>query len=333
MTTTIDAPTPVRDLRSPAAFWLVAVSTVGVAGVAAATSPPGWVSVVIVVAVIAALGIPHGAVDHLVVEAIDGRRRGSRRRFVIRYLLAMAGVGLVWSVVPAFALAAFLVMSVHHFGQSDLAYLHLPGRRQVIVQLSRGLLLVALPIVAHIDTVAPVIERLGAGDPANWPWLAERWSVWLWCAFLVGQHVVIGAAIAHRSSDRSVVAREAVTVAALALVFLVADPLIGFAVYFGLWHSFGHLLVLADLLGTEPSPARSVARLAAPLSAVSLLALGVVASGAAIVGRIDLLLPLVVVFVAMLTAPHMVVVERLWRRRTVCVEIPVGRPTGIRTQS
>ena len=59
---------------------------------------------------------------------------------------------------------------------------------------------------------------------------------------------------------------------------------------------------------------RSVARLAAPLSAVSLLGLAIVAGGVAVVGRVDLLLPLVVVFVAMLTAPHMVVVERLWRR-------------------
>ena len=312
MTTTVDVPAPVRDLRSPAILWPVATTTLGVAAVAAIWSPPGWLSVTVVVAVIAGLGVPHGAVDHLVVEAIDGRRHGSRRRFVVRYLLAMAGVGLVWSVVPAFALAAFLAMSVHHFGQSDLAHLRLPGRSQLVLQWSRGLLLVGLPIVAHLATVAPVIERLGGGDPASWPWLAERW--WLWCALLVGQHVVIGAAITHRSSDRSVAAREAVTVTALTLVFVLADPLIGFAVYFGLWHSLGHLLVLADLVGTQPSPLRSVARLAAPLSVVSLLGLAVVVGGAAVAGQVDLLLPLVVVFVAMLTAPHMVVVERLWRR-------------------
>ena len=165
---------------------------------------------------------------------------------------------------------------------------------------------------SDLTTVAPVIERLGGGDPASWPWLAERW--WSWCALLVGQHVVVGAVISRRSSDRSVVALEAVSVAALTLVFLLADPLIGFAVYFGLWHSLGHLLVLTDLLGTEPSPVRSVARLAAPLSAVSLLGLAVVAGGAVAAGQVDLLLALVVVFVAMLTAPHMVVVERLWRR-------------------
>jgi len=312
MTTTVDVPTPVVDLRSPEVFWPVVTTTLAVATVATVWSPPGWLSIAVIVTVIAVLGIPHGAVDHLVVEAIDGRRHRSHRRFVIAYLLAMAGVGLVWSVVPAFALAAFLAMSVYHFGQSDLAYLRLPGRRQLVLQCSRGLLVVGLPIVAHLATVAPVIERLGGGDPSSWPWLAERW--WLWCVLLVGQHVVIGAAVTHRSIDRSVMAKEVITVAVLTLVFLLADPLVGFAVYFGLWHSLGHLFVLADLLGSEPASVRSVARFAAPLSALSLLGLAVVVWGAAVAGKTDLLLPLIVVFVAMLTAPHMAVVERLWRR-------------------
>lgn len=332
MTTTIDQSTPVRDLRSSSVFWPVVAITVGVAASAVVWPPPDRLSIIVVVTVVAVLGIPHGAVDHLVVEAIDGGQ-GLRRRFVVGYLLAMAGVGLVWSVVPAFALAGFLVMSVHHFGQSDLAHLRLAGRRQLVLQWSRGLFLVGLPIVAHLATVAPVIERLGGGDPTTWPWLADGWWWRLWCALLVVQHLVIGAAIMHRSSTRFVVVREAITVAALTLVFLFADPLIGFAVYFGLWHSLGHLLVLADLLGTQPSPLRSVARRAAPLSAVSLLGLGLVAGGAAVAGRVDLLLPLTIVFVAMLTAPHMVVVERLWRCRTVCAGISVGRPTEIRTQS
>lgn len=312
LTTLVDVGSSVVDLRSPLVFWPIVITTVAVAAVATVWSPPGWLSITVFVAVIAALGIPHGAVDHRVVEAIDGHHHGTRRRFVVGYLAAMAGVGLVWSVVPAVALAAFLAMSVHHFGQSDLAYLRLPGRRQLVLQWSRGLLVVGLPIVAHLATVSPVIERLGGGDPSSWPWLADSW--WLWCALLVGQHVMIGATVTFRSGDRFFLEREAVTVAALMLVFLLADPLIGFAVYFGLWHSLGHLFVLTDLLGTEPPSVRSVARFAAPLSALSLLGLTAVAGGAVAVGRADLLLPLVVVSVAMLTAPHMAVVERLWRR-------------------
>jgi Brp/Blh family beta-carotene 15,15'-monooxygenase len=303
---------PPIDLRSPAVFWSVVTTTLAVAAVASVWSPPDWLSLTAFVVVIAVLGIPHGAADHLVIEAIDGRRHGARRRFVARYLLAMAAVAIVWSVAPGFALAVFLAMSVHHFGQSDLAYLRLPGRRQVLLQWSRGLFLVGLPIVAHLAAVSPVVERLGGGDPSSWPWLADHW--WLWSVLLVGQHLVIGAAIAHQAADRSFAARETVTVAALTFVFLLVDPLLGFAVYFGLWHSLGHLFVLTDLLGSEPPSARSVARFAAPLIVLSLVGLAALAGGALVAGRVEALLPLAVVAAAMLTAPHMAVVERLWRR-------------------
>jgi beta-carotene 15,15'-dioxygenase len=276
-------------------------------------SSPGWFPVVLVVVVIAVLGIPHGAVDHLVTEAIgDHDSETWRWRFVRRYVLAMVGVGLVWLAAPPLALAGFLVLSVHHFGQSDLAYLRLSGRRQLVAQWSRGLFLVGSPIVAHLTAVAPVIDRLGGGDPSGWPWLADVW--WLWWALLVVQHVVVGAAVARKVDDRRVVAREAVTVAALAALFLAADPLVSFAVYFGLWHSLAHLLVLAGVLGTESAPVRSVVRLAAPLSAVALAGLAVFAGGSMGAGRPDLLVPGALVFVSMLTLPHMFVVERLWRR-------------------
>ena len=311
MTTTLHRSREALDFRHPLVFRPVAAATVVIAGVAAATSSPGWFSVAVVVTVVAALGIPHGAVDHLVVESIGGRHeRRSRRTFVRNYVLAMAGVGLIWLVAPPLALVGFLLLSVHHFGQSDLAYLRLPGPIQPVLQLSRGLLLVGLPLVAHVSTVAPIVDRLGGGDPTSWPWLADNRAVW--CAVLVGQHVLVGAA-ASRGVDRTTVARETVTVVVLTGLFLAADPLIGFAVYFGLWHSLAHLLVLAGLLGTEPHPVRSVARLAAPLTAVSLAALALVAGGSALVGRTDLLIPIVFVFVSMLTLPHMVVVERLWR--------------------
>jgi beta-carotene 15,15'-dioxygenase len=313
MTTTLRRQSQFNGLQASGLFWQVVAGTVVVTAVTAASSVPDWVSVATVVTVIAVLGIPHGAVDHLVVEKIDGRHDArSRGRFVVAYVLAMAVVGLLWLAVPPLALVIFLALSVHHFGQSDLAYLRLPEPSQLIIQWSRGLFLVGLPLVAHITSVAPIVERLGGGDPASWRWLADLW--WLWAAVLVVQHAVVGVSIASRIRTRAVIGREMIAVAALTLLFLTADPLIGFAVYFGLWHSLAHLLVLTDLLGSEPRPARSIARLAAPLTAISLAALAAVAVGAALVGRPDLLVPVTLVFVSMLTLPHMVVVERLWRR-------------------
>ena len=302
--------------HQPRVFLPVVAATLAVTATALWFSVSGPVSVAVVVLAIALLGIPHGAVDHLAAAALGGPfDTSSRRRFARSYVLVMLGVGLVWLVAPTLALAMFLAVSVHHFGQSDLAYLDLPSGRAVAVQWSRGLLLVGLPLVAHLDSVSPVIQRLGGGAPASWALLADWWI--LWSAVLVLQHVVVGWTVARGKVDRPTLAREAITVAALTSLFLAADPLIGFAVYFGLWHSLAHLFVLGGLLGEEHAPLRSIVRLAAPLSAVSLVGIVAVVLATTAAGRTDLIIPLTFVSVSMLTFPHLLVVERIWSAPTV----------------
>ncbi|TVR27654.1 MAG: hypothetical protein EA389_02325 [Ilumatobacter sp.] len=321
--TALDQP-PVRERPSRGFGAVVAITALIAAVGALTTDVPTSISIGVVVVVVALLGLPHGAVDHLVEAAISGHdptTRTSRLRFHVWYLGAMAGYGLVWLVAPTVALAGFLLVSIHHFGQSDLAHLRLPGASQLAVQWSRGLFVIGLPLVAHLAVVSPVIGRLGGGDPASWSWLADRWA--LWSAAIVVQHVVVGAVVARRCDDRAAVRREAVTVAVLGALFVSVDPLIGFAVYFGLWHSLAHLRVLAEVLGGASSadgrrtlPLRRFVALVAPRAVLSALGLiGLVAAMYA-TGRPDLVLPAVFVLVSVLTVPHLVVVERLWRHRT-----------------
>lgn len=297
----------------------VAVITALVAALApAGPGDPGVASVALVVGVVAVLGIPHGAVDHLVaLGAGSGEETpGGVLRFHLHYLAAMAGYGVLWLVAPGVALAAFLLASIHHFGQSDLAHLGLRQSRQLVLQWSRGLLLVGLPLVAHLAAVSPTIETLGGGDPASWAWLTDHRE--LWCALLVAQHVLVGAIVLIELHDRRVMAMQAATVALLAVLFVRTDPLVGFAVYFGLWHSLAHLRVLAHTLGGPPddggpmSPAQLLA-LATPRSAPVLVGLGVLVAGAVVFDRVDLVVPTALVVVSLVTPPHLVVVERLWR--------------------
>jgi|TARA_R110002110_G_scaffold371658_4_gene581648 Brp/Blh family beta-carotene 15,15'-monooxygenase len=313
-----------RAPTSPRIFRLVVAITALVTMAVMVTSLNDTVSVAIVVIVIALFGIPHGAVDHLVAATFERTTPSasvlapvaqvSQLRFHLLYVGAMATYGLVWLAIPGVALAGFLLVSIHHFGQSDLAHLGIDRWRQLTIQLSRGLFLVGLVLVANLTTVAPVIERMGGFDPASWRWLAGHTA--LWSTVLVGQQLAVGLVVAPRVGDRATIKREVITIISLTALFVAADPLIGFAVYFGLWHSLNHLNVLANVLGNRASLAAlrpiELARLVAPRSAVSIAALAILVGGAQSLGQTALIVPITLVFVSMLTLPHMVVVERLW---------------------
>lgn len=314
-----------RAPTSPRVFRSVVAITALVTVAATATSSNDTVSVVIVVFVIALFGIPHGAVDHLVAATFE--RTGptasglgpvaqvSQLRFHLLYVAAMAAYGLVWLALPGVALAGFLVVSVHHFGQSDLAHLQIDRWHQLAIQLSRGLFLVGLVLVANLTAVAPVIERMGGFDPTSWSWLAGHTA--LWSAALVGQQFAVGLFVAPRIGDRATIKREVITIISLTALLVAADPLIGFAVYFGLWHSLNHLNVLADVLGHRIDSGAlrpmELARITAPRSAVSIAALAILIGGAQSLGQTELIVPITLIFVSMLTLPHMIVVERLWQ--------------------
>jgi Brp/Blh family beta-carotene 15,15'-monooxygenase len=324
-------PSPAAELHRPQVFATVVVLTATIAALApagAAGSELSRWSVAVLVGVIAVLGIPHGAVDHLVAERLvaDPVGRFARWSFSLRYIAAMAAYAVVWLVAPSLALVIFLLSSVHHFGQSDLAYLRLVGHLQLAVQWSRGVFLIGVPLVGHLEAVGPVIESLGGGQPATWPWLAEYWQIWV--VVLVGQHVLVGGVAAWHRDNLPAVRREALTVVILTVLFLRTDPLLGFAVYFGLWHSMAHLLVLMNALGPPGSSDRALRvrdffRLAAPRSLVAVTAAAVLVGFAQFVGRGDLLLPVVFVMVSLLTLPHMVVVEQMWRSSRSCRTVSV----------
>lgn len=74
------------------------------------------VNVIIIVGLVA-IGIPHGAVDHLL-DSGQWNPRGLPL-FIIKYLSIAAIMGVVWYVAPTLALTIFLVYSAWHFGQAD----------------------------------------------------------------------------------------------------------------------------------------------------------------------------------------------------------------------
>jgi len=63
-----------------------------------------------------AIGMPHGAVDHLLDSDVGLK---SRAIFIVKYVLLMLLMGALWYVIPAGALVFFVAFSGWHFGSGD----------------------------------------------------------------------------------------------------------------------------------------------------------------------------------------------------------------------
>jgi Brp/Blh family beta-carotene 15,15'-monooxygenase len=264
----------------------------------------------------ALLGLPHGAVDHLVPWWWHGGRRASRRGVLLLtagYAVAAGTAVAAILLAPTPVLAVALVLSAVHFGRAEVvAWAERAGRP------SPGPSADLLPCGAH---GVAVVGLLLWCDPATTdPWLRALSPVVADAALasrLVGLAsvtvLVSAATVLLVVRGRALEAGELLLVAA---VFAVAPPLAAFGAYFGLWHAVKHTGRLLDLAREPGGEARwraAAVRLvraaalptAAALSAVT--ALWLLGDAAGLQVQVSVLLAL--------TFPHAAVVWLLDRRQ------------------
>ena len=197
---------------------------------------------------IALLGVMHGGVDPWVGDVVLQRYRGrsSCSLFFSAYLAVMAAVILLWTVLPLYTLVVFLLISVLHFGEQDA--FAFAAREDGLSVAVFGAVPVLAPLVAHPAEVAMIFGWLTGVDSEV---LGEmlRWVVQpLIALWLVGVGMFTARMLLeHDSNPRFQLLGLLVLVSAMLLL----PPLIAFAAYFCLLHSFGHLL---DMAAFESGP-------------------------------------------------------------------------------
>jgi lycopene beta-cyclase len=77
-----------------------------------------WVNSIILIVGAILVGIPHGAIDHL----LESRNINNKIKltFILNYLGKIALFLILWIILPKLALIVFLIYSIWHFGQNDL---------------------------------------------------------------------------------------------------------------------------------------------------------------------------------------------------------------------
>ncbi len=210
----------------------------------------GWQIILAVIAL--SIGIPHGAVDHLVAMP-----RTSNLKFaalIIGYVLvAVISVLAIlhWNIL-GFQLV--LIMSVLHFGFGDVAFIAEKDRLDNKARMSSKLLNMLAITSGAVPVLIPLLKSstaraLESINPELVAW-AEDFAPQL--KFLIFFFLAATIILLVKESRH----RELIDLIFLTGLALVAPPLIAFAFYFGCWHAIRHTARLTLLLPKSISAAK-----------------------------------------------------------------------------
>ena len=215
------------------------------------------------------LGVPHGACDPWVPGWVQ--QKPSRIPFLFWFFVVYLSLSflylLVWKAAPFPATVFFLLLTAWHWGTADASLRFPPGLRWLSFGLGRGLWVMLAPFAFHtLEAWRVVLLMAPAAGPAPSPVFFQSLLV---VPFLL--------TMASRPGKT-----EWVETLLLLLLLALTPPLVGVGTYFVAFHSWRHLLRLADLrdrLATQAdslSWLRSLVRLlwfAVPLTIATLLLL------------------------------------------------------------
>jgi beta-carotene 15,15'-dioxygenase len=278
------------------------------------TSGTGSLAVITVLASVFLIGIPHGAIDHIMAAELFGLNKTLKDHllFYASYLIIMLAVGLLWYLLPVGGMILFLAISVYHFGQADMEDFLVKQKGSRIWHITRGSLIIGLIVFADTTITYPIMTEAMNISPDIF---TERMPDSQLSVIAISSGYVLimgmGAYFGYFNSIWRLTADSIL----LILVLLITGPLIGFALYFALWHSAGHINEMRDFFKSRGKnlTVPGFYKKALPFTAVSIVGLGFLAGVNHAFGLDEQFLSLMFILISVLTLPHMVIVDRMYK--------------------
>ena len=208
-------------------FWTQTLLQMALILVAAFFGSTATLLSVFAVVALVLVGVPHGGNDFYY---RPNKSLWGSLKFLLFYLGCMAIYALVWKWLPMIALVAFLVISVHHFGQSNF----LAERWHAPESLLWGFWLLLFPMLKHgREAVGILAEMMGSTQPLppNWGTFSNQtWAVFVLSFGVLYAFVLWRRKVVHRN-------QFLLQWALVTLWYWLTPLVLGFVVVFCLWHS------------------------------------------------------------------------------------------------
>ncbi len=197
--------------------------------------------------IVLSIGIIHGANDLSILK----KQEENRRRFikhVLGYLLLILSCIISYLVFPFLSILLFIMLSSFHFGEQHLSE-KIAGAKsyKTVVYILYGMLIFSMLFIVNTEQIDLILRNLtNASIPIQW---IER--TLLLSALSVGcifsYHYFI------KKEAKLQLFKEFFYVLLLFLVFKTSSLILGFAIYFVLWHSIPSILDQTRYLTGAPS--------------------------------------------------------------------------------
>jgi Brp/Blh family beta-carotene 15,15'-monooxygenase len=205
----------------------------------------------ITLALIFLLGIPHGAIDHILLRKKQESTQ-SQIRFYAFYLGLIALYVLAWIIFPYFSLVIFFLISFYHFGQSQFSDVDISEKsisKKVLYLLWGGSIISGL-FYHHYDRLIEFFLETSHFDKTA----TVITPTSLYYFFVISSTATImlmAYLLVFKINSKKRFLSEIGLFLLLHLAFFTIPPLLAFALYFAVWHSLKVLYDEYKYLGSE----------------------------------------------------------------------------------
>ncbi|MCS4434682.1 Brp/Blh family beta-carotene 15,15'-dioxygenase [Aquiflexum gelatinilyticum] len=241
--------------------------------------------------ILISIGIPHGAIDHLLLNPVVGRK--NLIRFIFKYLLIIAVYLAIWLIFPILALEAFLIMSAFHFGQSHFFKTRL-NKFSSLTYISLGSFILSTILWGDFNYTQSILANII--DVRGLP----QYGIFVIAFFWGLSATLIGVNLGEKGL---ILVLE---ISLLGLLLYQLPLLLGFIIYFGFWHSLPSMTeefeALKDYL--ENQKLKNFIKKLLPFTSMSLIGIALILLFFYQMMEFDQLTLLFFILVSLISAPH-----------------------------
>jgi beta-carotene 15,15'-dioxygenase len=188
---------------------------------------------------ILSFGILHGANDIFIAKKLLTEKKStSFSKLLLYYISVVVFGGLLFYLLPIFALLLFILFSGYHFGEQQLYYIKIDKMQPltIIFQTLYGLLVLFMLFYFHAPEVQLIIFDIAGFSITN---LNIAYSL---IAILAGFLVLYLYICTKPFTSKKKLLLELFYLLVFGILFKVASLIWGFALYFIVWHSIPSLI-------------------------------------------------------------------------------------------